>query len=756
MRAIEVIVIVAMVLAFYTLIAKSATFDILPTPDITDLNSIRSEATEVYAAAMTLIGGSSPDPAHSSPASICEDAVKQGLTQDSKLVILRLDDVQAWAWRDIAMRITEDTLKRDIAITLGVIPKDLGDDKVMVEFLREKSHDQNIEIAQHGTTHSGAEFAHLGKWEALKLANAGKEELVTTLGVKPTTFIPPENAYSESTTSALKSLDFEVLSAGFNELEFDGKMQKIGFTTSTAQTQSDHQARLILSSEVASACNETSNPLKVCVIMIHPQDYANEDGTIDEAKYAYFTELLDRLETEKNFFFFTFEDLFSCLQEYGLSTQNNPSSISFSNIPGTEPAEIQPVPIVSSSSPSENDCVSHNETAGDVTILCDATFNALATAMKDSPALRNDRNGTYNLDANIVVNDGATFSMSYPGINWLRLEDRSHITVYGKVEFVGVRITSWDSQANSVIESVDGTVFRGWISFVDSEGGVIKDSEISHLGYQSTIGGRSGFDIRSTHDLEITGSKFHNMYFAFYSSDAYNIKIVNNEYHSNILYALDPHSGTHAMEITGNHVHHNNGFGIICSLDCYDIFVVGNNVHDNGNAGIMLSRNTTNSIVRHNIVYNHANDDGIVVSQSANNYIYENTLTNNKQGIYVKLSMSNGNTIERNTITGGTYGIVVATAKEGNIVRGNTIEQVVIAEYYLLDGANLIIEQSPFWKIRVEAGPGLNTITIRDSGGVFLFPVTYDTNTSAYVQTLTESSITLQGELQGSNRQELA
>ena len=74
----------------------------------------------------------------------------------------------------------------------------------------------------------------------------------------------------------------------------------------------------------------------------------------------------------------------------------------------------------------------------------------------------------------------------------------------------------------------------------------------------------------------------------------YNITIDGNEYHHNLNYAVDPHSGTHDMNITNNWVHHNS-IGIICSVNCYDILVEGNKVENNIRAGIFFSRNMTDS-----------------------------------------------------------------------------------------------------------------------------------------------------------------
>src|SRR5215218_1583625 len=115
--------------------------------------------------------------------------------------------------------------------------------------------------------------------------------------------------------------------------------------------------------------------------------------------------------------------------------------------------------------------------------------------------------------------------------------------------------------------------------------------------------------------MEIRGSKFHNMWFAFYSRGAYNITVDGNEYYNNIKYALDPHSGTHDMSITNNWLHHN-PIGVICSLDCYNILIEGNRAEHNMRAGIFL----LNPPIA---------DDGF----TEDNHVYNNTISNSEDGI---------------------------------------------------------------------------------------------------------------------------
>ena len=69
--------------------------------------------------------------------------------------------------------------------------------------------------------------------------------------------------------------------------------------------------------------------------------------------------------------------------------------------------------------------------------------------------------------------------------------------------FDGVKITSWSTASNSVIqENTDGTIPRAWILLYGSEGGHIRNSEITHLGYETPTTGRGGLELHgSSHDL---------------------------------------------------------------------------------------------------------------------------------------------------------------------------------------------------------------------------------------------------------------
>ena len=259
----------------------------------------------------------------------------------------------------------------------------------------------------------------------------------------------------------------------------------------------------------------------------------------------------------------------------------------------------------------ESVCVEYDQTENTIHVNCNSSFADVVQAINNSQMVENLGDGEYLLNATLEVADGVSFEMNSSNagrsgnLEYLKIAGANGIIVYGKIMIDGIRITSWDIEDNSpIFQTETGSIPRAFINFRGSEGGLVQDSEISHLGY--TGSGLRGFDLYGdgpSHDLVVRGSEFHHMWFAFFSNGAHNIVVDRNEYHNNIKYALDPHTGTYNMNITNNWVHHN-PLGIICSLDCYNIIIEGNIVEHNRDYGLFFSRNMTDSVARNNDIYN--------------------------------------------------------------------------------------------------------------------------------------------------------
>ena len=384
------------------------------------------------------------------------------------------------------------------------------------------------------------------------------------------------------------------------------------------------------------------------------------------------------------------------------------------------------------------ECIDYDAAENTIAIDCDhASFGDVTRTINDQSVLEKlEQDGEYLLKANLRVADGMTFEMTSnedDNLQYLKIAGANGIIVHGRILIDGVKITSWDASSNDVVQQDrDGSVGRGYIQFDASEGSEIINSEFAYLGYNEL--GRRGFDLHGegasrfgygpSSDMVIRDSKFHHMWRAFYSTGAYNITIDGNEYHHNLNYAVDPHSGTHDMNITNNWVHHNS-IGIICSLNCSNILVEGNKVEDNIRAGIFFSRNMTDSIARNNQIYNATS--GIIVSESRDNQVYDNTIeAATSEGILLfnPSELDDGgftedNLVYNNTILSSATGINAIRSYD-NILEKNTFSNIASSEYLLSRNSSIIIVDRDFDNVLITEGGSAtdNLVEIAYSGTI--------------------------------------
>ena len=351
----------------------------------------------------------------------------------------------------------------------------------------------------------------------------------------------------------------------------------------------------------------------------------------------------------------------------------------------------------------EGACIDYDQTENIINVNCNASFLDVIQTINDPRILKSLVNGEYLLNSSLELADAVTFEMSSSSggdnLQYLKIAGANGIIVHGKILIDGVKITSWNASSNDVIQQDrNGNIHRGYVQFAASEGSQIINSEFAYLG--DVQPGRRGFDLlgegdgEPSHDIVIRNSKFHDMWFAFYSNGAYNIVVDGNEYYNNIKYALDPHTVTHDMNITNNYLHHN-PIGVICSDRCYNILIEGNMIHHNTDYGIFFSRNTHDSTARNNQIYNVST--GIMVSESPNNQIYNNTIEEaTSQGIRLfnpilpDDGFTEGNLVYNNTIIDSQNGIV-ATRSQDNIVQNTTFSDIKSSQYRLSGDSSIII-----------------------------------------------------------------
>lgn len=234
---------------------------------------------------------------------------------NKKYIILRLDDVQSSYLKDLTIKMLNEWFNRKMPFTLAVIPLELENDPQMLSYL--KGNNCNIEIAQHGFNNRNdiAEFQDLPESVASNKLEQWLKILNEITDQKIITFIPPENIYSTGTAISAKKKKFKIISWEWNAL-FDYSAATYNFDTLKLNTV-DY---------VINQCEEEIVRKGFSIIMIHPQDYVDENGKEDPAKYKEYIKLLDTLENEW-FAFTTMYDYYNYLEKEDLAESFYDSSI---------------------------------------------------------------------------------------------------------------------------------------------------------------------------------------------------------------------------------------------------------------------------------------------------------------------------------------------------------------------------------------------------------------------------------------------
>jgi hypothetical protein len=236
-----------------------------------------------------------------------QPALSTDMNFAKRTIILRMDEVQGYAWNDVFINLTDEILNRNMSVVLGVIPySNLENDTMALNYLMKIREYPNVEIAMHGTTHSSEEFSNLGENETYNLSKNGLDKIYSLLKVTPITFTPPNNSFygaywaSENDVvgiyneKGLHDAGFVYISAGRYGIdtftyESDEYLNVAGYSTVTKYTENKSMNPL---SGILTDCNKALDLFNTCIILINPADYAGSKNNFEGFKL-----MLDSLST---------------------------------------------------------------------------------------------------------------------------------------------------------------------------------------------------------------------------------------------------------------------------------------------------------------------------------------------------------------------------------------------------------------------------------------------------------------------------
>lgn len=271
--------------------------------------------------------------------------------------------------------------------------------------------------------------------------------------------------------------------------------------------------------------------------------------------------------------------------------------------------------------------------------------------INDPSLINKSDNGVYTLHVPLSIRPNASLVINRDDVLLLSVNTGALISNFGDVFIYKAEVKGWNTEKDepAFFDSMDE--FRPHITTWCGSKLYIAESEISHLGYQASKS--YGVSYTSCTDTLyrdtyahlpggtgwIVDSKFYDIYFGFYSYEANDVAIVRNEYHDNIVYAIDPHDRSRNLIIAENLTRGaKQKHGIIVSREVADSYIFRNIAEENNGSGIMIDRNSHNNIVAYNISRNNK-QDGLTFYESPNNISYKNTLVgNNGSGMRIRNS----------------------------------------------------------------------------------------------------------------------
>ena len=218
-------------------------------------------------------------------------------------MIVRIDDIRAFS--EASQVLITELLKNNVSITLGIIPRQLEEDRQLILFLKSIKGDPRVEIAQHGVFHNETDnnLTETNLFEGLN-------KIETLLGVKPIVYSTPFNNDISPENKEIIAKYFKGITSGWGILK-EGSVAEIGHTVSNFNISQNNKTNI---SDIAKICEENLDRLNYCIVLLHPQEFTTNIANPVNVSYEKLQELdsliisLKKLDAN----FVTFKNIITC------------------------------------------------------------------------------------------------------------------------------------------------------------------------------------------------------------------------------------------------------------------------------------------------------------------------------------------------------------------------------------------------------------------------------------------------------------
>ena len=226
------------------------------------------------------------------------------------LVVLRVDDVQDYAFKEAQLFLLSESIKDEIPLSLAVIAGYFGEDTELVEQVK-LAISSGSEATVHGWEHE--DLAQHSLEEQIRILSDSKKCIQEKLNYDTQILIPPMFSYNEDTLKAMQKENYNLLST-CADLSSPGYTSNVLNIPATIEL-SDYANEIWDMKNYQDVEVEVSRSItkyNYAIIVTHPQEFIT-DGELDQANVETYKSLL---KTMKNSYSFT---TLKNLSEYWIS-----------------------------------------------------------------------------------------------------------------------------------------------------------------------------------------------------------------------------------------------------------------------------------------------------------------------------------------------------------------------------------------------------------------------------------------------------
>jgi predicted deacetylase len=206
-------------------------------------------------------------------------------------IVLRIDDIQDFAFRDAQIRLMEISINDQIPVSWSVIPSQFGKDDQVLQLVK-KELDQGSEVTIHGWAHEDLSALPLEEQEILLAQSQSTIQNLLSVDVK--ILVPPMFAFSDNTVLAMKKTGFAVVSS-YVDIVKPGLIANVESIPGTVTLSDLSENRWIIRDYdgVQKDIADSVKQFGYAIIVTHPQEFIDENEVNDEKIDEFRTLLLD-------------------------------------------------------------------------------------------------------------------------------------------------------------------------------------------------------------------------------------------------------------------------------------------------------------------------------------------------------------------------------------------------------------------------------------------------------------------------------